>query len=62
MLIMTNAIPTGRKIPILPLTTPNIMKISPLIEKSIAAVWYDFESLGDLLLRVKIVILYWATQ
>ncbi len=58
MLIMTNAIPIGRKIPILPPTTPTIMKRSPLIEKSVAAVLYDFESLGDLLLIVKVAIFY----
>ena len=58
MLIMTNAIPIGRKTPILPLTTLTIMKRSPLIEKSVAAVLYDFESLGDLLLMVKVSIFY----
>jgi len=55
---MTNAIPIGRKIPILPPTTPTIMKRSPLIEKSVAAVLYDFESLGDLLLIVKVAIFH----
>ena len=50
MLKMTSAIPIGRKIPILPLTTPTIMKMSPLIEKSVAAVLYDFEFLDGLLL------------
>ena len=50
MLIMAKAIPTGRKLPVLPLTTANIMNISPLIKKSVAAFLYDFESLGDLLL------------
>ncbi len=58
MLIMTNAIPIGRKTPILPLTTANIMKISPLIKKSVAAFLYDFESLGDLLLIAKVSIFY----
>ena len=55
---MTNAIPIGRKTPILPLTTDNIMKISPLIKKSVAAFLYDFESLGDLLLIAKVSIFY----
>jgi len=32
------AIPTGRKTPTLPLTALSIMKIIPLIEKSVAAV------------------------
>jgi len=58
MLIMTNAIPIGRKAPILPLTTLSIMKINPLIEKSIAAVLYDFEFLDVLLFTMKVYILY----
>jgi len=58
MLIMTNAIPIGRKTPILPLTTLSIMKINPLIEKSIAAVLYDFEFLDGLLFTMKVYILY----
>ena len=53
MLRMTKAIPIGRKAPILPLTTLDIMKINPLIEKSIAAVLYDFEFL-DVLLFISI--------
>ena len=57
---MTNAIPIGRKTPILPLTTVSIMKINPLIEKSIAAVLYDFEFLDSLLFTMKVYILYWA--
>ena len=41
MLIMINAIPTGRKYILLnPL---NIMKISPLIAKNMAAVLNDFD-------------------
>ena len=55
MLIMTNAIPIGRKTPILPLTTLSIMKINPLIEKSIAAVLYDFEFLDGLLFTIKFI-------
>jgi hypothetical protein len=53
MLRMTNATPIGRKDPILPLTAPTIMKVSPLKEKSVAAVLYDFESLEGLLLILK---------
>ena len=49
MLMITNAIPMGRKD--IPLTV-NIMKISPLIAKSIAAFLYDFEFSDDLLLIV----------
>ena len=60
MLKMTSAIPTGRKIPILPLTTPTIMKMSPLIEKSVAAVLYDFEFFDALLLIVKDTVFYWV--
>jgi len=58
MLIMTNAIPIGRKNPILPLTTLTIMKMSPLIAKSVAAVLYDFEFLDGLLFTMKVYILY----
>ena len=58
MLIMTNAIPIGRKTPILPLTTLAIMKRNPLIEKSIAAVLYDFVFLEGLLFTMKAYILY----
>ena len=58
MLIMTNAIPIGRKAPILPLTIVSIMKINPLIEKSIAAVLYDFDFLDGLLFNMKVHILY----
>ena len=58
MLIMTNAIPIGRKTPILPLTTLTIMKTSPLIEKSVAAVLYDFKFLDVLLFTMKVYILY----
>jgi hypothetical protein len=54
---MTNAIPTGRKTPILPLTALSIMKIKPLIEKSIAAFLYAFEFLDVLLFTVKVYIL-----
>ncbi len=57
ILIITNAIPIGRKNPILPLTTLNvlnIMKINPLIAKNIAAVLYDFEFLDDLLFTMKV--------
>ena len=58
MLIVAKAIPTGRKPPMLPLTTATIMKSSPLIKKSVAAVLYDFKSLGDLILIVKVSIFY----
>jgi len=58
MLIMTNAIPIGRKTPILPLTTLSIMKINPLIEKSTAAVLYDFEFLDGLIFTMKVYLLY----
>ena len=51
---MINAIPTGRKN--IPPTPLNIMKMSPLIAKSIAAVLYDFEFSDDLLLIVKVFI------
>ena len=57
MLIMTNAIPIGRKTPILLLTTLSIMKINPLIEKSIAAVLYDFEFFDSLLFTMKVPLL-----
>lgn len=53
MPIMTNAIPTGKNTPILPLTTLKITNMDPLIEKSIAAVLYDFEFLDGLLFTVK---------
>jgi hypothetical protein len=62
MLKITSAIPIGRKIPILPLTTPTIMKMSPLIEKSIAAVLYDFEFFDGLLFIVKATAFYWALR
>ena len=55
---MTKAIPIGRKAPILPLTTLTIMKINPLIEKSIAAVLYEFDFLDGLLFNMKVHILY----
>jgi len=58
MLRMTKAIPIGRKAPILPLTTLSMMKINPLIEKSIAAVLYDFDFLDELVFTIKIYILY----
>ena len=51
---MTNAIPIGRKTPILPLTTLSIMKINPLIEKSIAAFLCDFEFFDSLLFTMKV--------
>ena len=51
---MTNATPIGRKTPILSLTTLSIMKINPLIEKSIAAVLYDFKFLDSLLFTMKV--------
>ena len=57
MLITTKAIPIGRKIPILPATIPTMMKRRPLIEKSVAAVLYDFEFLDSLRI-VKASILY----
>jgi len=60
MLIMINAIPTGRKAPILPLTTLIITKINPLIEKSIAAVLYDLVFLDGLLFTIKVYILYYV--
>jgi len=63
MLIMTNAIPIGRKTPILPLTTLTIftiIKMNPLIAKSIAAVLYDFEFLDGLVSTMKVDILYYA--
>ncbi len=55
---MTNAIPTGKNTPILSITTLKIMNIDPLIEKSIAAVLYDFEFLGGLLFTLKVHFLY----
>jgi len=57
---MPNAIPIGRKTPILPLITPTIMRSSPLIAKSVEAVLYDFKFLDDLLSIMKVYILYWA--
>ena len=60
MLKMTSAIPIGRKIPILPLTTPTIMKRIPLLEKSVAAVLYDFEFFDGVLLIVEATVLYLA--
>ena len=53
MLIITNAIPIGRKTPILSLTIHSKMEINSLIEKSVAAVLYDFEFLDGLLLMWK---------
>jgi len=55
---MTSATPTGRKIPTLPLTAAKIRKITPLIEKSKAAVLYDFTFLVDSLLTVKVSVFY----
>jgi glycosyltransferase A (GT-A) superfamily protein (DUF2064 family) len=52
MLIIINAIPMGRKN--IRLTTLNIMKMSPLNAKSIAAFLYDFEFPDDLSLIVKV--------
>ncbi|MFC1917542.1 hypothetical protein ACFLXH_02700 [Chloroflexota bacterium] len=54
MLIMTNAIPIGRNTPILLLTAVSIMKINPLIEKSIAAFLCDFEFFDSLLFTMKV--------
>ena len=48
MLIITKAIPIGRKAMLSPIA-PTIMKIIPLIEKNIAAVLYDFDFLNVLL-------------
>jgi len=42
----------------LPLTTLTIMKRSPLIAKSVAAVLYDFKFLDDLLSTMEVTILY----
>jgi len=56
MLIITNAIPIGRNSPILPLTTLTIMKRNPLIEKSVAAVLYDFKFLDGLPFIAKVFI------
>jgi len=53
MLIMTNAIPTGRNII---LTTLRITKMIPLIAKSIPAVLNDFELSNGLLLIVSVFI------
>jgi hypothetical protein len=55
---MANAIPIGRKTPILPLTTLTIIKRSPLIAKSVAAVLYDLAFLDGLLFTMKVHILY----
>ena len=55
---MANAIPIGRKTPILPLTTLSIMKMSPLIAKSVAPVLYDLEFLDGLLFTMKVSIFY----
>jgi len=57
---MANAIPIGRKTPILPLTTLTTIKRSPLIAKNVAAVLYDLEFLDGLLFTMKVYILYWA--
>ena len=54
MLIIIKAIPIGRKIgvPVVTvLTIPAMKKMRPLIEKSIAAVLYDFEFLDSLLIK-----------
>jgi hypothetical protein len=51
MLMMINAIPTGKKN--ISLTPLNIKKITPLTVKSIAAVLYDFTLSDDLLFIVK---------
>ena len=56
MLMMINAIPTGRYN--ISSTTLNIMKMIPLMTKNIAAVLYDFEFSDDLLLIVKVSTLY----
>ena len=53
MLIITNAIPIGRKA-MLPPIAHTIMKRIPLIEKNIAAVLYDFEFLDVLLFTMKV--------
>ena len=58
MLIMARAIPTGRKLPILPLTIATIMKSRPLIRKNVAAILYRFEFLGYSLLIVEVSIFY----
>ena len=55
---MAKAIPTGRKFPILLLTTATTMKSSPLIRKNIAAILYRFEFLGYSLLIVEVSIFY----
>ena len=52
MLIINNVMPMGRKN--IRLTTLNIMKMSPLNAKSIAAFLYDFEFPDDLSLIVKV--------
>ena len=54
ILIIINAIPIGKKN--IPLTPLNIMKMKPLIVKSMAAVLYDFEFSDDLLLVTKVFI------
>jgi hypothetical protein len=59
MLIITNAIPIGRKA-ILPLITNTMMKRMPLIEKNIAAVLYDFTLLDVLLSTMKVCLPHWA--
>jgi len=48
---MTNAIPIGKNN--ISLIAVNMMKVIPLIEKSMAAALYDFEFSGDLLLIEK---------
>ncbi len=59
MLIITNAIPIGRKATLPPIA-PTIMKRIPLIEKNIAAVLYDFEFLAVLLFTMKVCLLHLA--
>jgi hypothetical protein len=57
MLIITNAIPIGRKA-MLPSIANTIMKRIPLIEKNIAAVLYDFEFLDVLPFTTKVCLLH----
>ena len=58
ILTTIKAIPIGRKTPTLPLTALRIMRINPLIEKSIAEVLYDFEFLEALLSTMSLYLLY----
>ena len=46
-----NAIPTGKKIAILPLIPVNIMKIVPLIKKNMAALFNAF-GFGECLILI----------